>query len=74
MTPEEKAEDLLLKYSILSDGHNHLVKECVLICVDEIIKLREVDMGDPDMTLDEKEGIFLNINYWNQVKIEINKL
>ena len=38
MTPEEKAEDLLLKFSILKDGHNHLVKECALIVVDEMLK------------------------------------
>lgn len=56
MTPKEKAEDLLLKYSILKDGHNHLVKQCALICCDEVL----CDMGaDRDCT------------FWLEVKKEI---
>jgi len=35
---KDKAEDLLLKYSILNEGHNHLVKQCALIAIDEMIE------------------------------------
>jgi hypothetical protein len=63
MTPKEKAEDLLLKYSILKDGHNDLVKKCALIAVDEIIN--SVD--------DEHVSDIFN-EHWDEVKQEINKL
>ena len=64
MTPQEKAEDLLLKYSILKDGHNDLVKKCALIAVDEILKDRE-----------EIDGIrVINDPYWMEVRNEIEKL
>jgi hypothetical protein len=64
MTPKEKAEDLLLKYSILKDGHNHLVKQCALIAVDEIIEYAERwgDMADDD------------IKEFKQVKTELTNL
>jgi len=38
MNSKDKAEDLVLKYSILKDGHNDLVKQCALIAVDEILE------------------------------------
>jgi hypothetical protein len=64
MTPQEKAEDLLLKYSILKDGQNDLVKKCALIAVDEILKDRE-----------EIDGIrVINDPYWMEVRNEIEKL
>jgi len=63
MTPKEKAEDLLLKYSILKDGHNDLVKKCALIAVDEIIN--SVD--------DEHVSDIFN-QYWDEVRHEISNL
>jgi hypothetical protein len=63
MTPKEKAEDLLLKYSILKDGHNDLVKKCALIAVDEIIN--SVD--------DEHVSDIFN-EYWGEVRHEISNL
>ena len=64
MTQKEKAEELLLKYSILKDGHNHLVKQCALIAVDEIIN-----------ALEEHSWQNLKIiNYYQEVKTEIEKL
>jgi hypothetical protein len=60
--PKEKAVDLLLKYSILKDGHNHLVKQCALIAVDEVLNNIELINN------------IHQINYWQQVKQEIEKL
>ena len=61
MTPKDKAEDLLLKYSILKDGHNHLVKQCALIAVDEILSLFS--------------PMWVHIEeYYKEVKQEIEKL
>jgi hypothetical protein len=65
MTPKEKAEDLLLKYSILKDGHNDLVKKCALIAVDEIL--------DTIVVIYSKDFKMLN-KYWGEVRHEINKL
>ena len=59
MTPKEKSKELVLKYSILKDGHNHLVKQCALIAVDEIL---ELDIYKSDQW------------YWEEVKQEIEKL
>lgn len=62
MTPKEKAEDLLLKYSILNEGHNHLVKQCALIAVEEIIQI-----------VDSSKGTANPAWYWEEVKEEIKK-
>jgi hypothetical protein len=67
MTPKEKAEDLVLKYSILKDGHNHLVKQCALIAVQECIDLHYNLDGD-------RNGIGDSYKYWLEVKQEIEKL
>ena len=65
MTPKGKAEDLILKYSILKNGHNHLVKQCALMVVDEIISEFKVMVPDPYKQ---------QYKYWEQVKQEIEKL
>jgi len=62
MTPKEKAEDLLLQYSILSEGNNHLVKQCVLIAVDEIIQAIIFTDAKSDLG---------HVGYWQKVKQEI---
>ncbi len=64
MNATEKAEDLILKYSILNDGHNHLVKQCALISVDEIIN------DNPNIYDSDR----LNHEYWKEVKRQINLL
>lgn len=67
-TPKEKAEDLILKYSILNDGHNHLVKECAKIACDEIL------LNNP-IALVGNAGKFIYMDdFWKQVKTEIDKL
>jgi hypothetical protein len=86
MTPKEKAEKLIGKFkplcvnvkhtgildglaTVMNDDFINLIasKQCALIAVDEIIKtLVELSNG---------EYIFIhNVQYWEQVKNEINKL
>jgi len=60
MTPKEKAEELVLKYSILKDVHNHLVKQFALILVNEVLELDDF-------------GVYGKV-YWQEVRKEINKL
>ena len=71
MTPKEKAEELVKKYEIqfLSFG-DYLptikAKQCALIAVDEILKA----VDNPDETYLMKHSV----NYWTEVKQEIEKL
>ena len=75
MTAKEKAQELFLKYynriehtlSIEYVGYDwDIAKTCTLIAVDEIIKSNpfEVSKTDMDSTID----------YWQEVKQEIEKL
>jgi len=66
MTPKEKAQDLVLKYSILKDGHNDLVKQCALIAVDEIINC--------DTYFNTLLDVKVFTEYWYNVQQEIKKL
>ena len=69
MTPKEKAEELVLKFLRLQEEgssnwfHKILAKQCALIAVDEILKANVVWY----------EGS-IPYKYWQQVKIEIEKL
>lgn len=65
MTPKEKAEELLRK---MQRGHieiisGHRTKQCALIAVDEIINELSIGYGD----------VRKNIEYWQEVKNEIEK-
>jgi hypothetical protein len=76
MTPQEKAKELFNKMSIQTYSYQPYAgahyseeeigyeagKKCALIAVDEIINYLEVD------------GFSTQINYWEQVKQEIEKL
>jgi hypothetical protein len=70
MTPKEKAIELVEKYKWinydLDDIQNH--KEGALICVYEIIKNNTKIPGSPGMHID------LNIEFWQEVEKEIEKL
>jgi hypothetical protein len=70
MKPKEKAEELVWKYSRalqLWDEENSLKAiQCALIAVDEIL--------DDDMYGMEEEYFENRIDYWEQVKQEIEKL
>jgi hypothetical protein len=67
MTPKEKAEELFDKmmYHIMYNCQPTLsemvAKQCALIAVDEILKL-------------ELQEVYQNIDYWQEVKQEIEKL
>jgi len=77
MTPKEKAQELVDKYrttirkadvynNLASEDEIYLAKECALIAVDEIL--------DDDM-YDMSQELFENrINYWEEVKQEIENL
>ena len=65
MTPKEKAVDIFYKYFEATNNH-YIAKECALKAVDEILnELTEIPYGLE----------YLNrLNYWLEVKQEIEKL
>ena len=72
MTPQEKADELYSKYDDLlnKDFGNPIVfdnqiKQCALISVDEII---EELLSGIDFWMERR------IKYWQEVKLELNKL
>jgi hypothetical protein len=67
MTPKEKAEELVDKFMPHSNGNsnNNEAKQCALIAVDEIceaINWHEFQVPNEEF------------NYWNRVKLEIQRL
>ena len=69
MTPKEKAQELFDKFNNPDTTHYpyvHNAQQCASIAVDEIIKANpyEVSKTDMDSTID----------YWQEVKQEIQKL
>jgi hypothetical protein len=79
MTPKEKARQLFKKYSLLSwkgkEFEFEYYKQCALIAVDEIIIA--VTKQHNDMTWSERKQVMdrnIGVNYWKQVKQEIEKL
>jgi len=86
MTPKEKADELINKYSAFNIGYatcNLSIKEakqCVLICVGEILKSLEV-FGYGNTMYDHQESGNITLTddipvekYWQEVKQEIEKL
>ena len=67
MTPKEKAEQLVMSFGHIDKED---CKNSALICVDEIIQA-EINLTSEllDGYLDET-----SLNYWNEVKSEIEKL
>lgn len=78
MTPQEKADELVKKmYKIMSDSVSDITlyfsKKCALIAVDEIIN------SSPSLPILGDGGTFgedieLSKSYWQEVKIEIEKI
>jgi hypothetical protein len=75
MKPNEKAKELFLKYSKGKDEHgwnlcefDSCAKQCALIAVDEIFKIYELLDEDADIMFKTE------LNYWNEVKKEIELL
>jgi hypothetical protein len=65
MTPKEKAEELFDKYFEATNNY-YQAKQCALIAVHEILKA----VDNPDETYLMKHSV----NYWTEVKKEIEKL
>jgi hypothetical protein len=68
MTPQEKAKQLVERYTNMAFNFNSYSydKRCALIAVDEILDVDCCDMS---------EAYFYNhIEYWQEVKQEIEKL
>ena len=77
MTPKEKAKELYNKYADEFNfddtyrSYREQSKQCVLIAVDETIRTLNEDIRD----LDVRGNILLDlIDYWREVKQEIEKL
>jgi hypothetical protein len=76
MTPKEKAQELYIEYNSMNLSFNHYdfrqqalrshTKQCALLAVDEIIANIE-----PSVSMDV---IAARIEYWQQVKAEIQAL
>lgn len=67
MTPKEKADSIFQQmYKILWHTNSDPIhcKQCALIAVDELIEEQEK----------YNNGSFYPSNYWNEVKIEIEKI
>ena len=67
MTPKEKSVELVNKYLQIYDGRVPQAKQCALIAVDEILNLMI-----KEFKWDVKHNG--NIEYWQEVKQEIEKL
>ena len=69
MTAKEKAEDLVNKFRLSAVFTDSYVKAIAKTAVDEIINGYEFDSLDI-----EHKRIMDNINFWDEVKQEIEKL
>ena len=71
MNPKEKAEELVEKYAELASRFGQATeweydKQCAIICVDEIIENNIIVLSG---------GVYLReLNYWQEVKEEIEEL
>jgi hypothetical protein len=82
MTPKEKAEELIDKYSLLvpiefGGMDKNLAKQCALIAVDEQIKILELIHKPEYVSVWVQEqyfNIYDLIEYFQEVKSEIEKL
>lgn len=68
MTPKEKANELIDKFSIIELQQRNEGIECALICVDEIIK------ANPFGEATKYIPAYSTIKYWQEIKEEIEKL
>jgi hypothetical protein len=72
MTPKEKAQELVKKFTAHSYHNDNVqqcfdhAKQCALIAVEEILKA----VNNPDETYLMKD----DVNYWTEVKKEIEAL
>jgi hypothetical protein len=76
MTSKEKAEELVNKFSHFTvqekwELKNYYAMECALIAVDEIIKSNPSKDG---VIVGGYPSRYLTVDYWEEVKQEIEKL
>ena len=80
MTPKEKAKELVNKFIRPTRLYDEILgwedyipsaKQCALIAVDEIINARPTTDG---MIIGDTQTRPLTINYWEEVKQEIEKI
>ncbi|MDP2683448.1 MAG: hypothetical protein Q8P20_00160 [bacterium] len=74
MTPKEKAKELIWEYLPILEGwtdesKTKLAKKCALICADEVIKSNP----DSGYYIDTEYILDSQIEYWQEVKIELQK-
>lgn len=81
MTPKEKAKELVDKYFNVGDQEFDYSKEFALIAVEEIIKSEKLDylftqnqINSMERTSDDRWIHETFIDYWHEVKHEIEKL
>jgi|688.fasta_scaffold676717_2 hypothetical protein len=80
MSPEEKAIVLVYKFDNCMEFSTpqRFAKRCALIAVDEIIESRKDDVAFDDTMWEEASEYYkphpMYLNYWLQVKQEIEKL
>ena len=72
MSPEEKAIVLVYKFDNCMEFSTpqRFAKQCALIAVDEIL----TQLGDDDLYIQGETNINYVIEYWREVKNEIEKL
>ena len=73
MTPKEKAIELINKFSNVAYISDNGAKVCVFLCVDEIIKNNKSFLRTNN-ELHNDDGLNLDLKYWQEVKLEIEKL
>lgn len=76
LTPKEKAEELVLRYLRIDNNTKewfnlYIAKQCALIAVDEILQIFNNEWTKLDFWTEEING---TINFWQEVKQEIEKL
>lgn len=76
MTPKEKADELVKKMYEVRSGYvsmitYHFAKQCALVTVDEIMEFMRMD---DEYTETASNANSKWVNYWVEVKQEINKL
>ena len=77
MTPQEKAIELVDKMYHYQWREKQRAKECALIAVNEILDLDLHDVGDyrnDQSSPNDFSTVTWYINYWEEVKQEIEKL
>lgn len=81
MTPKEKAKELVDKYLDIDSKYEYLsysmAKQCALIAVVDILNLGLHSVGDyrnDQASSDDFSTVTWYINYWQEVKQEIEEL